>query len=209
MALWTELAFASTLPTTIGSVNSMWRVDTPTDQGDIRGVLPDIKSLSEFYVDESVTPLLVLNDNNASLFIGFSYNENLASAFEIRNDSTLLAHKGKMQPLVKRNEASPFNAMFTIYCPHKDIAPLSHVGLIEAFTIEFENGDPTNPNSPDAIQALIDLASRMQDYSPVGGAQWVGNFGQYYLDQAQSIFALGGFMTYQTAGYQIKVVIPV
>lgn len=209
MALWTELAFASTLPTTIGSVNSMWRVDTPADQGDIRTVLPGITAVSEFYINESVTPLLVLTDGNASLFLGFSSNDNLASPFEIRLDNTPLAYKGRMQTLVKRNEASPFNAMFTIYCPHKDIAPLSHVGLIEAFTIEFENGDPTNPNSPDAIQALIDLASRMQDYSPVGGAQWVGNVGTYYLDQAQSIFALGGFMTYQTTGNSIKVVIPV
>ena len=212
MALWTSLTLATfdtPQPTTIGSVNSMWRVDTPTDQGDIKTVLPQAQPISEYYGNEGVTPLSVLNDNNASLFLGFSSADNLATGFEIRNDSTLLAHKGTMQPLIKRNEASPFSAMFTIYCPHKDIAPLGHIGLIEAFTIEFDNdGDPGNPFSLDAQAALETLASRMQDYSPVGGAEWTGSPGNYYLDQAQSIFALGGLMTYQEAGSELRVVIP-
>jgi len=210
MALWTSLTLATGIqPTTIGSVNSMWRVDTPTDQGDIKTVLPQAQPISEFYGNEGVTPLLVVEDTNASLWLGFSSADNLAGGFEIRNDSTLLAHKGTMQPLIKRNEASPFHAMFTIYCPHKDIAPLGHIGLIEAFTIEFDNDTaPGNPFSLEAQAALETLASRMQDYSPVGGAQWIGNAGTYYLDQAQSIFALGGFMTYQEIGDQLRVVIP-
>jgi hypothetical protein len=182
----------------------MWRVDTPTDQGDIKTVLPQAQPISEFYGNEGVTPLSVLNDNNASLFLGFSSADNLATGFEIRNDSTPLAHKGTMQPLIKRNEASPFNAMFTIYCPHKDIAPLGHIGLIEAFTIEFDNDSIEDPFSPEAQTALTNLASRMQDYSGAGGVEWTGNFGSYFLDQSTSIFALGGFMTYQFSGSPLQ-----
>jgi hypothetical protein len=198
MANWSALSLAGgTQPIVVGSVNSHWIVDTPTDQGDIRTALPGITSIYNYYVDQNVIPLNLITNDNVSLFVGFPTDANLATAFEIRNDNTLLVYKGRMQPLIKFNEASPFNAQFTIYCPHKDIAPINHTGLIEAFTVEFNNGDIGNPNSGDAINALVGgLTERMQNYDSVGGVNFAGDFANDFMDQNTSLFAKGGFMTY-------------
>ena len=212
MANWNALTLAgNSTPTVVGSVNSHWIVDTPSDQGDIRTALPGITSIYDYYVAESVSPLIKITDGTVSLFVGFDSDANLATSFEIRNDNTLLAYKGHMQHTIARNEASPFNAQFTIYVPHKDIAPINHTGLIEAFTVEFENGDIGNPNSADAINALVGLTDRMQNYDPVGGVNFAGDFANDFMDQNTSLFACGGLLTYSDTFLENKarVVIPV
>jgi hypothetical protein len=203
MANWTSIIKATgTQPTVIGSVNSFWQTPSPSAQGDISALLPDVKDIATFYSDQLVTPLTVINSTNSSIFLGFPSNEDLFPSFQIYNDTTQLVQRGKMQGLVGRDESAPFNAQITIYAPHIDAAPAGHVGLIEAFSLNFENLDPGNPWSSEAQEALTQLGSRIWKYTPVLGPSWdtagqsVGNF---FLDQVNGWFAKGGAMSYADA----------
>ena len=214
MANWTTLVKATgNQPVVIGSVNSFWQTPTPADQGDINSQLPGITALATYYDDQGVTPLTVITPSNSSIFLGFDTNVNLFDSFEIYNQGTLLSQRGKMQQLIDRDPESPFNSQITLYAPHIDFAPLGHIGLIEAFSLNFENLDPGNPFSTEAKDALAELGSRVWNYLPVSGPSWAasGNFTNFFLDQAQGWFARGGAMSYAdgTTGDVAVMVIPV
>ena len=197
MANWTTISKTnSTQPQVIGSVNSFWQVEDVSYQGDINTKLEGIDSLFTFYGENSVTGLTSLTNENTSIFFGFPSSAQLVDSFEIYNGTSgPLTHVGTMQQLVGRDPGNPNNTVITIYAPHIDTQPVGHIGLIEAFSVEFDNPAIGDPSSTEAQDAILSLTSRMYNYSSFSGPTFNGTWANDITDQATGLFAKGGVMT--------------
>ena len=198
MAIWDGLQLsngnAAVQPTVIASVDSFWQ-GAFTQQGNIATENPGVMDVATFYLNNNVTGLSY-NSTNCSIFLGFLDTVKLNGPFSLSDGGTALPGVGYMQSLVKRDPGSPLNASITIYAPHSDVAPIGHVALIEAFTVNFDNNAPGDPFSVESQDAILSLTSRMYNYNDTYGPTFNGNMTNDILDSSTGLFGKGGFMTY-------------
>ena len=180
-----------------GSVNSFWKTSSPVYQGNILAANPGVGDLISAYADNGVITanLAPLASDNISIFLGKQDQGVFNGPFQLYNDNVLLGGTGLLQQIPVRDEALPFNARMVVMVPGDDTQPISGVGQIEAYAVDYDRNNPADTNWEVGTDepALMSLLERMKQYTNLAGWNYTpGSVNANIYDTNSGVFGKGG-----------------